>query len=230
MITAVNSSNVQNNPSFGKMSVDLKRFVRTSKIKNCLAEIGIDKEILVVLDKSPVKISLLKDLFVPLRGIQISKGAIPIPNEAGLIVKPPRGSHLPNLCVTANDEKFFDADIDSFVFSMKKAVDLVDSYQSGKIKLNKQNRPLKVRKIDDLHGLENAINLRLRSIVDTYNYSGGKKAISTIVTDINHINKIAFQKTNKYDVECAKNKKVTMTRVRNEWLDINARRLNESAQ
>lgn len=231
MISTINSFNEQgqSNPSFGKMSVGLKQFVRTPGIKNHLEKIGIDKDVLVELDKSPIKISLLKDLFEPLTDNQLAKGANDIPEAAGLLLLPPRGSHLPNLCVTANDEELLEANADTFIFSMQKVVDMVKEYSNGKINLNKQNRPLKVRKINDLHELDNAIDLRLKSLPDLFNYGGGEEAIHPFDTEINHINKVAFNMTNKYDVECARNKKTAMLAVRESWLDVNARRLDASA-
>lgn len=230
MISKINSVNDQgiSNPSFGRMSVDVKRFVRTPNIKNHLEKVGIDKDALEILDKSPVRISLLKYLFEQPGNNELAKGFAAIPDTAGLIVAPPQGAHLPKLCVTANDGKILEANEDSFIFSMQKVVELVDSYKTGRIKLNNKNRLLKVQKIEDLHSLDNAISLRLKDVVDRFNYSGGEKAIQNLVTDINHINKVAFLKTRKYDDACAKNKKEAMAVVRDEWLDINARRFDAS--
>ncbi len=230
MITAVDSSIVQrkNNPSFGKMSLELERFVKTPNVIKELSEVGIDKKTREMLYKSPVEISFLRDLFSPITAKEAKAGAVSIPETAGLVVIPPRSSHLPNLCVTADDKNFFEAGIDSFVFSLKKVVELVDSYKVGKVNLNNKNRLLKVRKIEDSHQYEKAIKFRLKSLPDIYNY-GDENEIMTLSTEINQIDKIDFQKKNMYDVECASNKKAVMAEVRDKWLNINARRVDVSA-
>lgn len=119
------SGSQNNNISFGQVSKEVKNLLMMSEVQRSLKKYNFTSDDMQTLCSSQLKISLISSNDI---GNDLTE-------FSGLVLTPTKSLKLPSMYITASDKDLLNATPDTFVFCVKKALNMVEAYNKFRKKI-----------------------------------------------------------------------------------------------